>query len=155
MKTLPSLTKITTLFIISAFVFNTSVAQNVSTVPPTLYGTTMGGGKYSNGSVFSYNLATGQESVLIDFDTANGNYPLGNLTEDKTSGLLYGTTMLGGKDNDGVMFAYNPSTGSDSILDVFTDNNGKWPGQGGLTDYNKMYIWYDKRGWKSRGRYII
>jgi uncharacterized repeat protein (TIGR03803 family) len=101
-----------------------------------LYGTTYGGGTNGNGIVFSYNISSGKENVLINFDTLNGTGPLGNLVEDTTSKLLYATTYGGGADNYGTMFSYNPLTNTDSTLFMFNGSNGKWPGQGTLTAYN-------------------
>ncbi len=101
-----------------------------------LYGTTYGGGTYGNGTVFSYNLNTGKENVLINFDTLNGIGPLGNLFQDTASKLLYATTYGGGTDNYGTMFSYDPASNKDSTLFIFNGLNGKWPGQGILTGYN-------------------
>jgi len=106
---------------------------------PVLYGTTYGGGKYGNGTVFSYNLSTSKESVLINFDTLNGMGPLGNLAYDTESQQLYSFTYNGGKYNSGTMFSYDPSTGKDSTVITFKDTNGRWPGQGSLTEYNDKF----------------
>jgi uncharacterized repeat protein (TIGR03803 family) len=102
---------------------------------PTLFGTTYGGGKYGNGTVFTYNLSTSKESVVINFDTLNGIGPLGNLVPDTVNKLLYGTTNSGGDSNRGVLFSYNYITSKDSTLDIFHGTNGKSPGQGSLTPF--------------------
>jgi len=101
-----------------------------------LYGTTYGGGTYGNGTIFSYNLSSGKEGVLINFDTLNGIGPLGNLIQDTASKLLYATTYGGGANNYGIVFSYDPATNKDSTLFMFNGLNGKWPGQGSLYGNN-------------------
>jgi uncharacterized repeat protein (TIGR03803 family) len=60
----------------------------------TLYGTTTGGGAYSNGSVFTIT-TSGQEAVLYDFKGhPDGAAPRSGLIDVK--GTLYGTTFYGG-----------------------------------------------------------
>ncbi len=69
-----------------------------------LYGTTFGGGAYGvatngDGTIFSYNIATGQETVLYSFlgpTSGDGKDPIGGLT--LVGSTLYGTTNEGGAD---------------------------------------------------------
>jgi uncharacterized repeat protein (TIGR03803 family) len=131
MKTITFTTAVFALISLSLFTPYNSIAQT-----GYLFGTTMGGGAYGNGTIFSYNLATRQEKVEVNFDSANGIEPLGNLTLDKSSGLLYGTTLEGGTYNKGILFAYTPVTGTDSNASIFNGLNGKWPTQGSVTEYN-------------------
>src|SRR4029077_15918546 len=94
-----------------------------------LYGMAAQGGLGSNdwGAVFSYNLFTGQDSILFYLiDTINGASPFGSLLQ-ASNGLLYGMTSKGGKHNKGVLFCYSPLTGRDSILLNFNDTNGAYP----------------------------
>jgi uncharacterized repeat protein (TIGR03803 family) len=44
-----------------------------------LYGMTYYGGKYNKGVIFSYNLITNKDSVLLNFDGTNGSNPYGTL----------------------------------------------------------------------------
>ncbi len=117
----------------------------------TLYGTTYVGGKNGNGTVFSYDPSSGKESVLIDFDSANGNGPIGSLMLDKAGSLLYGTTNSGGFNNDGVLFRYNLNTGLDSALLMFNEPEGKGPGAGELTLYNGNFYGMTSSGGKYGG----
>jgi uncharacterized repeat protein (TIGR03803 family) len=49
---------------------------------------------------------TGTLTTLQIFDSTDGAYPGGGLVQD-TSGKLYGTTSLGGTDDDGTVFSIN------------------------------------------------
>jgi uncharacterized repeat protein (TIGR03803 family) len=96
-----------------------------------LYGTTVGGGTFSAGSVFKID-ATGAESVLYSFTGgADGGYPVAGLLRDG-SGNLYGTTSGGGdtsifKSGYGVVFKLN-ARGKESVLYTFTDGaDGGFP----------------------------
>jgi uncharacterized repeat protein (TIGR03803 family) len=85
-----------------------------------LYGTTMGGGKMGDGTVFKVNPSSGAESVLHSFSccvsSTDGEYPLAHLTQ--VSGTLYGTTRNGGTANKGVVFKIT-TAGSESVLHDF------------------------------------
>lgn len=111
-----------------------------------LYGTTYAGGAHGMGTLFSYNLTTSKETVLINFDTASGINPLGSMIIDTNTGILYGTTYIGGSKNDGVMFSYNPATSKDTNLIVFNGVNGEWPQQGSLTLFNGMVYGMTSQG---------
>jgi uncharacterized repeat protein (TIGR03803 family) len=49
------------------------------TINKILYGMTTYGGKYNDGVIFSYNIITGKDSVLLNFDGTNGAIPSGTL----------------------------------------------------------------------------
>jgi uncharacterized repeat protein (TIGR03803 family) len=77
-----------------------------------LYGSTYGGGTpgcqdQGCGVIFKLD-PTGKETVLHSFsDGADGAAPEGNIVLD-TAGNLYGTTSIGGTDNQGVVFKITP-----------------------------------------------
>ena len=75
-----------------------------------IYGTTTSGGKHSDGTVFklAVNGTTYKESLLWSFNGTDGSNPYANPILD-SSGNLYGTTYLGGSDNQGTVFELNPS----------------------------------------------
>ena len=81
-----------------------------------LYGTTVGGGAYDQGTVFTVS-TTGQERVLYSFSATgefDGAEPVAGLTRD-SAGNLYGTTYFGG---GGTCFdGYNPGCGTVFRLD--------------------------------------
>jgi len=98
------------------------------------YGTTDLGGTGSCddgcGAVFELAPDTGQctsisgwcETTLYNFQGGNdGQNPWAALVEDK-NGNLYGTTTLGGADNDGTVFKLAPD-GTETILYTFTGGN--------------------------------
>ena len=77
----------------------------IDTKHPALYGTTFQGGA-GFGSVFKI-VAPAEETVLYNFcsqpNCTDGSGPVASLIEDK-AGNLYGTTKLGGANNQGVVF---------------------------------------------------
>jgi uncharacterized repeat protein (TIGR03803 family) len=91
-----------------------------------LYGTTIGGGTYQQGTVFEIDTA-GTETVLYSFGTGanDGVQPWAGLTLDKL-GNLYGTTQYGGL-NYGTAFVLNSSM-QETILHAFTNGeDGAYP----------------------------
>ena len=92
-----------------------------------LYGITGDGGTGFFGSVFELSPASGggwTQSILYSFTGgADGNDPVSpqRLVFDK-HGNLYGTTMTGGKYNDGVVFKLKPQSGggwTESVIHNF------------------------------------
>jgi uncharacterized repeat protein (TIGR03803 family) len=105
-----------------------------------LYGTTKYGGyDYgSQGTVFSFNPATGVETVLYTFTgDADGGWPSAALT--LAGDQLYGTAQVGGNGGPiactegydagcGVVFRIDPATGAETVLYNFkNDVNGAYP----------------------------
>ena len=85
-----------------------------------LYGTTYNGGEFDSGTVFKVT-ATGSESILYSFcaqaGCADGADPAGGIARDP-AGNLYGTTVYGGTDNEGVVFRL-PARGTEKVLHNF------------------------------------
>jgi uncharacterized repeat protein (TIGR03803 family) len=75
-----------------------------------LYGVTYNGGDFGSGTVFSFDPATGVETVLHSF--ANASRPGGGLTE--VGGLLYGTSY----ESDAI-YSIDPSTGAEVTVHAF------------------------------------
>jgi uncharacterized repeat protein (TIGR03803 family) len=73
-----------------------------------LYGTTVSGGAYSDGTVFEVAQGSGTITTLASFNGSNGSSPYASLIMD-SSGNLYGTTSSGGASNDGTVFEVVPS----------------------------------------------
>jgi uncharacterized repeat protein (TIGR03803 family) len=81
-----------------------------------LYGTTMNGGYYSQGTVFSVTLS-GTETVLHNFgQDGDGSKPEAGLAV--LDGVLYGTTYSGGAHNDGTVFSVTTG-GKERVLYSF------------------------------------
>ena len=88
-----------------------------------LYGMTQMGGAYNYGIIFSYNIATGIETVLHDFvgDSTDGRIGCGSLIQ-ATDGLLYGMTQYGGAYHGGTIFSFNIVTGIETVIHHFAGN---------------------------------
>jgi uncharacterized repeat protein (TIGR03803 family) len=71
----------------------------------TLYGTSIQGGTYGDGTVFSLDRKTGAETVVHSFDQngTDGSQPYGGLIDVR--GTLFGTTVYGGPYNGGTVFS--------------------------------------------------
>jgi uncharacterized repeat protein (TIGR03803 family) len=128
-----------------------------------LYGTTYQGGSHSSasnfccGTVWKYSLSSGVLTTLVNFDgdtvPADGYAPMGGITLD-SNGNLYGTTIYGGANGDGIVYEYS-SAGILSTLATFSGPNGSNPegdlvfdgagnlfgttNQGGSSGYGTVY----------------
>lgn len=74
-----------------------------------LYGTTVDGGTYGNGTIFQITLG-GSYTLLYSFPTDVGVNPYATLVQD-TDGLLYGTTYGGGTAGDGALYSLDMGLG--------------------------------------------
>jgi len=90
-----------------------------------LYGTTSGGGAYSEGTVFEITPA-GKLTTLYSFCSqalcADGSQPLASLVEG-VNGNFYGTTYAGGGTNTGTVFEITPA-GKLTTLYSFCSQSG-------------------------------
>jgi uncharacterized repeat protein (TIGR03803 family) len=107
-----------------------------------LYGTTWSGGNPhcggGCGTVFAIT-PSGKETVLYIFKagTADGAYPKGALVDVR--GTLYGTTVFGGADSQGTIFAIAAS-GKEAILHSFAGaSDGEDPEAGFLNANGTLY----------------
>ncbi|MGD0567506.1 MAG: choice-of-anchor tandem repeat GloVer-containing protein [Candidatus Sulfotelmatobacter sp.] len=104
-----------------------------------LYGTTQNGGYFGMGTVFELSPAAGgswTEKVLLSFNGNDGSGPTAGVTFD-ASGNLYGETLSGGSDNDGVVFKLSPAEAgrwTETILHSFNGMDGSGPWQGLIFD---------------------
>lgn len=76
-----------------------------------LYGMTYNGGSSGQGVMFEYDTVTSTYTKKLDFvsGSISGSYPYGSLIK-ATNEKLYGMTNLGGINNLGVIFEYDPAT---------------------------------------------
>lgn len=72
------------------------------------YGMTEFGGANDLGVIFEYDIITNSVIRIFDFDGLNGQQPTGSLLQ-AANGKLYGMTPLGGINNFGVLFEYDPT----------------------------------------------
>jgi uncharacterized repeat protein (TIGR03803 family) len=82
-----------------------------------LYGVTEYGGTNGNGTIFSYDPATGSETVLWNFSGGEGLDPICTLLP--AGGNLYGTTLYGGANGTGTVFAFAPTAGTVTAIYSF------------------------------------
>jgi uncharacterized repeat protein (TIGR03803 family) len=118
-----------------------------------LYGTTFGGGKMGEGTVFKANAASHVEKVLHSFSCcqtkSDGEYPFARLRG--VSKLLYGTTGKGGTGLKGTVFRIALS-GSEIVLHNFTGRpDGDEPEAGLFLLHGKLYGTTASGGKRSEG----
>ena len=103
----------------------------------TLYGLTSGGGDNNLGTIYSVNLDGSNFQVLYSFASGDtGQQPHGQLTYDSTGTLLLGMTRLGGPQDVGVVFSFDPLSANYNVLWTFAANdttNGATNDHGFLT----------------------
>jgi uncharacterized repeat protein (TIGR03803 family) len=91
-----------------------------------LYGTTEGGGANDAGSVFAMDLDGGNFVTLRSFSGADGASPEAGLIQGK-DGRLYGTTLLGGANGEGTVFAMDTDGNNFVTLRSFSGADGIQP----------------------------
>ena len=93
-----------------------------------LYGMTASGGISHRGTIFSFDPATNLLTVLHSFNLADGGSPFGGLIQ-ASDGKLYGMTENGGINQNslGVVFSYNITTSTYTIIHHFHGADGKQP----------------------------
>lgn len=97
-------------------------------VTGTLYGTTVAGGSYDYGTVFSITPG-GRETVLHSFGaTGDGTSPMARLLN--VNGTLYGTTAYGGENGGGTVLRMSLG-GEEKVLHSFDDPHSS-PQSGGI-----------------------
>lgn len=104
-----------------------------------VYGTAQFGGAYNKGMIYELTPAQGggwTQTVLVNFDGANGTQPHAGLTWD-TAGNLYGTAAGGGAYSSGTVFELSPAgSGSWNLTVLYSfgakTNDGNAP-LGGVT----------------------
>lgn len=118
---------------------NTPVSGLTFDPAGNLYGTTVGGGAHSDGTVFELTPASGgkwNESVIYSFTGgSDGMSPLGGVILD-AAGSLYGTTSRGAS-GSGTIFTLIPSNGGKwtlKVLHTFQGTTGGVPSAGLIFD---------------------
>ncbi len=80
-----------------------------------LYGTTNSGGSAGYGVIFKYNIPSHTCSVVYEFNGLMGSFPQRSLTQG-SCGKLFGTTVMGGANNNGVFFSFDIINHSYNVL---------------------------------------
>jgi uncharacterized repeat protein (TIGR03803 family) len=90
------------------------------------YSTTYSGGASNLGAVIKINLSDNISIVLHSFSGTDGSYPGGGLTL-ATNGNYYGTTVMGGTNNFGVLYSIT-TAGTLTVLHNFAGgSDGEYP----------------------------
>ena len=95
----------------------------------TFYGTTTEGGVYGSGAIFEFDPSGGGSITLKgSFNRGTGAYPHAALTPAGNGTTFYGTTALGGVNDSGAIFEFDPSdSGSITLKGSFNGANGANP----------------------------
>jgi uncharacterized repeat protein (TIGR03803 family) len=91
-----------------------------------LYGMTTYGGNNNAGVIFSFDPSSSIYTKLKDFNASDGTAPLGSLIQ-ASDGKLYGMTSLGGNNNAGAIFSFDPSSHNYTKLHDFDNVTGSFP----------------------------
>jgi uncharacterized repeat protein (TIGR03803 family) len=103
------------------------------------YGATQQGGADYGGSLYAYNPVTNTESVVVNFNGANGVNPgLGSLAAH--NGIIYGVTSQGGTDNQGVIYKLDATSGKQTVLYNFIMGPGAFSPNAGIM-YHDGYLY--------------
>ncbi len=90
----------------------------LSAIDQVLYGTTLQGGKYREGTVFSISRDGTNEKVLHSFGSgSDGQAPQASVIA--FGGALFGTTVAGGAFGSGTVFTLSESGAGESVLHSF------------------------------------
>ena len=112
--------------------FSTAIGSNPQTPliqasNGKIYGTTLAGGSGSGGVIYEYDLSSSTYSVVFNYTAAaTGNQPVGGIVQ-ASNGKIYGTTNVGGANNLGVLFEFNPIGNTYSVLSTMASTLGANP----------------------------
>ncbi|MES2836586.1 MAG: choice-of-anchor tandem repeat GloVer-containing protein [Bacteroidota bacterium] len=89
----------------------------------------------NNGKLFEYNTTLSSYTVLYDFSSnaSNGIYPEGSLIQ-ASNGKLYGVAGVGGSNSGGVVFEYDITATSYTVIHNFDGATGNSPKSGELVE---------------------
>ena len=94
-----------------------------------LFGTTLAGGDFGDGTVFEVEKDSGTVTTVASFEGSNGAGPIGGVVVDD-AGDLFGTTSSGGAANMGTIFEVDAATHSITDLYTFSGSDGANPHAG-------------------------
>jgi len=101
-----------------------------------LYGAAQGLDGY--GAIFRLRQKNGvwHYTTLFDFNNTDGAYPYAGPLMDRSTGVLYGTTVDGGDSGNGTVFSVAPAVRrwSENVLHGFSGSDGAYPYAGLLRD---------------------
>lgn len=86
--------------------------------PGLFLGVCRAGGDLDDGTIYSFDMATGSFEKLVDLNCSQNCLTADGLTAHP-DGLLYGTLGRGGEQNSGGVFSFEPSTNTLTLLSSF------------------------------------
>jgi uncharacterized repeat protein (TIGR03803 family) len=102
-----------------------------------LFGTTMQGGGYGNGTVFEEQKGSGTITTLATFAGSNGAAPASSSgVWVDSNGNVFGTASDGGQFNDGTVFEVPKGSNTINTLAIFDGTNGADPQGSVIADSN-------------------
>lgn len=111
-----------------------------------VWGVSGTGGDNSNGFIYRINPTTGDASVQLNFPaTIAGRRAYTSALVEGPNGNFYGTTRIGGKYNEGVLFEWNPITNQYMRRYDFSAVSGSLP-EGSLVFANGKFYGMTTRG---------
>ena len=84
------------------------------------------GGDGGEGALFKYQLSNFTATQLIPFSYSNGANPRGRLFK-ASNGLFYGLTSSGGTNSGGILFSIDPTSGTFTLRQSFSNATGTVP----------------------------
>ncbi|OYT12521.1 MAG: hypothetical protein B6I18_00005 [Bacteroidetes bacterium 4572_112] len=99
-----------------------------------------GNNEYSGGAIDEYIPGATTVSNKVSFSVSNtGSKPMGDLMES-ANGKMYGYAWIGGANNKGTIYEYNPATAILTKKVDFDGTNGSNPIHGSLKEFNSVAI---------------
>lgn len=106
---------------------NMPISSLIHASDKMLYGITETGGIRNKGTIFQYDPVLDTYSKKFDFtNMATGEMPIGGIVQAK-DGKIYGTTSMGGSQDRGVLFRFDPLTNAYKAEFEFDSINGSVP----------------------------
>ncbi len=112
-----------------------------------LWGVSVEGGTADLGTMWKVEPVTGAFTPVLEFTGTVGQFPgarpIGGLISD-AFGDLWGTTFIGGSNDQGTVFRYRPSSGEYTTVVNFSGTTGTRPGaqpEARLFDDGKGFLW--------------
>ena len=104
-----------------------------------LYGATNSGGYSRLGTIFEYNPGATEITIVADLQSPKDVFEPNQPLMVASNGIIYGLSEEGGANDGGVLYAFDPATGTYSVLYAFAELTGDEP-HGQLVEYNnKLY----------------
>ncbi len=117
------------------------IGELVKADDETLIGLTCNGGKYGRGTLFEFNITDHNCTKVFDFNGMEKGSEPHSILVKALNGKFYGTTCLGGINNEGVLYEWDHLTHClTKKLDFNEIQYGKYPGSSMmLADNGKLY----------------